>query len=160
VTSLLPPRRGNLPVVANVVPIPIGPVEVLCASRSAEMYWGPCSTPLKYAKTSSTGRWMVMVRSIVIRELPAVRLLAEIGDDATRFADARGLKAYAGAAPVTRASVPHRQAAAASSVPNVLRCHRITRASMSTMSHQLAASRGLPQTAPGLAMKAPVASQW
>ncbi len=37
-------------------------------------------------------------------ELPAARLLAEIGDDATRFADARGLKAYAGAAPVTRAS--------------------------------------------------------
>jgi hypothetical protein len=30
--------------------------------------------------------------------------LAEIGDDPTRFADARGLKAYAGAAPVTRAS--------------------------------------------------------
>src|SRR5216684_5597739 len=37
-------------------------------------------------------------------ELPAARLLAEIGDDATRFADARGLKAYAGAAAVTRAS--------------------------------------------------------
>jgi transposase len=35
-------------------------------------------------------------------ELPAARLLAEIGDDSTRFADARGLKAYAGAAPVTR----------------------------------------------------------
>ncbi|MFD7159044.1 IS110 family transposase [Kribbella sp. NPDC059898] len=32
------------------------------------------------------------------------RLLAEIGDDRTRFADARGLKAFAGAAPVTRAS--------------------------------------------------------
>ena len=37
-------------------------------------------------------------------ELPAARLLAEIGDDATRFADARGLKAYAGSAPITRAS--------------------------------------------------------
>jgi len=37
-------------------------------------------------------------------EIPAARLLAEIGDDRTRFADARGLKAYAGAAPVTRAS--------------------------------------------------------
>ncbi|MFC7446854.1 IS110 family transposase [Rhodococcus daqingensis] len=42
------------------------------------------------------------------------RLLAEIGDDRTRFADARGLKAYAGASPVTRASgkrtvVMHRQ---------------------------------------------------
>ena len=42
---------------------------------------------------------------------------------------------------------------------NSLRCHRNTRASVSTMSHQLAASRGLPQTAPGLAMQAPAASQ-
>ena len=69
----------------------------------------------------------------------------------------RGLVAlgFAGA----NVTSPHKQAAAASSVPNVLRCHRITRASMSTMSHQLAASRGLPQTAPGLAMQAPVASQ-
>jgi transposase len=37
-------------------------------------------------------------------DLTGARLLAEIGDDPTRFADARGLKAYAGAAPVTRAS--------------------------------------------------------
>ena len=37
-------------------------------------------------------------------ELPSARLLAEIGDDRARFSDARGLKAYAGAAPVTRAS--------------------------------------------------------
>lgn len=29
----------------------------------------------------------------------AARVLAEIGDDRTRFADARGLKAYAGASP-------------------------------------------------------------
>ncbi|QIZ00787.1 IS110 family transposase [Streptomyces sp. S1D4-11] len=32
------------------------------------------------------------------------RVLAEIGDDHARFADARGLKAYAGSSPVTRAS--------------------------------------------------------
>ena len=32
------------------------------------------------------------------------RVLAEIGDDRGRFADARGLKAYAGSSPVTRAS--------------------------------------------------------
>lgn len=32
------------------------------------------------------------------------RVLAEVGDDRMRFADARALKAYAGAAPVTRAS--------------------------------------------------------
>lgn len=31
-------------------------------------------------------------------------MLAEIGDDPDRFADARGLKAYAGSAPITRAS--------------------------------------------------------
>lgn len=34
----------------------------------------------------------------------AARVLAEIGDDRSRFADARGLKAYAGSAPITRAS--------------------------------------------------------
>ncbi|MFJ9634738.1 IS110 family transposase [Streptomyces sp. NPDC101175] len=32
------------------------------------------------------------------------RVLAEIGDDRTRFADARALKSYAGSAPITRAS--------------------------------------------------------
>ncbi len=32
------------------------------------------------------------------------RILAEIGDDRSRFATARGLKAFAGTAPVTRAS--------------------------------------------------------
>ena len=37
-------------------------------------------------------------------QLLGARILGEIGDDPGRFADARGLKAYAGAAPVTRAS--------------------------------------------------------
>jgi transposase len=36
--------------------------------------------------------------------LTGARVLAEIGDDRTRFADARGLKAFAGSAPITRAS--------------------------------------------------------
>ncbi len=39
-----------------------------------------------------------------VGSLVGARILAEIGDDRTRFADARGLKAYAGSAPVTRAS--------------------------------------------------------
>jgi transposase len=39
-----------------------------------------------------------------IGALTGARLLGEIGDDPTRFADARGLLAYAGAAPVTWAS--------------------------------------------------------
>jgi transposase len=34
----------------------------------------------------------------------AARLLAELGDDRTRFASARGLRAFAGTAPITRAS--------------------------------------------------------
>lgn len=37
-------------------------------------------------------------------ELTGARVLAEIGDDRSRFADARSLRAYAGSAPVTRAS--------------------------------------------------------
>jgi len=36
--------------------------------------------------------------------LTGARVLAEIGDDRSRFCDAKGLKAYAGAAPITRAS--------------------------------------------------------
>lgn len=36
--------------------------------------------------------------------LTGARVLAEIGDDRSRFADAKALKSYAGAAPVTRAS--------------------------------------------------------
>jgi transposase len=37
-------------------------------------------------------------------QLTGARVLAELGDDRSRFTDARGVKAYAGAAPVTRAS--------------------------------------------------------
>lgn len=37
-------------------------------------------------------------------DITAARVLAEIGDDRARFADARSLNAYAGSAPVTRAS--------------------------------------------------------
>ncbi|APE37060.1 IS110 family transposase [Nocardia mangyaensis] len=39
-----------------------------------------------------------------LADLTGARVLAEIGDDRRRFADARALKAYAGTAPVTRAS--------------------------------------------------------
>ena len=39
-----------------------------------------------------------------IGPLTGARVLAELGDDRTRFADARGLKAYAGSAPITIAS--------------------------------------------------------
>ncbi len=39
-----------------------------------------------------------------LADLTGARVLAEIGDDPTRFIDARALKAYAGSVPVTRAS--------------------------------------------------------
>ncbi|SEU43095.1 IS110 family RNA-guided transposase [Nonomuraea wenchangensis] len=39
-----------------------------------------------------------------LADVTGARVLAELGDDRTRFADARALKAYAGAAPITRAS--------------------------------------------------------
>ena len=39
-----------------------------------------------------------------IGPLTGARVLAETGDDRSRFTDAKGLKAYAGAAPITRAS--------------------------------------------------------
>ncbi len=39
-----------------------------------------------------------------LADVTGARVLAEIGDDRGRFTDARALKAYAGAAPVTRAS--------------------------------------------------------
>jgi transposase len=39
-----------------------------------------------------------------IGALTGARVLAETGDDRSRFHDAKGLKAYAGAAPITRAS--------------------------------------------------------
>jgi transposase len=50
-------------------------------------------------------------------------VLAELGDDRSRFADAPALKAYAGASPVTRASgkSPHRPAPA-SQEPATSRC--------------------------------------
>jgi transposase len=39
-----------------------------------------------------------------LADLTGARVLAEIGDDRSRFSDARALKAFAGAAPITRAS--------------------------------------------------------
>ncbi|MEV4382197.1 IS110 family transposase [Streptosporangium sp. NPDC049644] len=39
-----------------------------------------------------------------LADLTGARVLAELGDDRSRFADARALKAYAGSAPITRAS--------------------------------------------------------
>jgi transposase len=39
-----------------------------------------------------------------LADLTGARILAELGDDRSRFSDARALKAYAGSAPVTRAS--------------------------------------------------------
>jgi transposase len=50
------------------------------------------------------GQASVIVSFPGVGALTGARLLAEIGDDPKRFANARALKAYAGAAPITRAS--------------------------------------------------------
>ena len=57
-----------------------------------------------------------------IGPLTGARVLAEIGDDRTRFSDARGLKSYAGSAPITVASgkslvVHHRKVKTSGSPP-------------------------------------------
>ena len=46
----------------------------------------------------------IITSFVGLGELTGARLLAEIGDDRTRFVDARALKAFAGSAPVTKAS--------------------------------------------------------
>jgi transposase len=46
----------------------------------------------------------IITSFVGLGDLTGARLLAEIGDDRTRFADARALKAFAGSAPVTKAS--------------------------------------------------------
>lgn len=46
----------------------------------------------------------IITSFIGLGDLTGARVLAEIGDDRARFADARSLKAYAGSAPITRAS--------------------------------------------------------
>jgi transposase len=48
--------------------------------------------------------YKVLISFPGLGDLTGPRVLAEIGDDRTRFRDARALKAYAGAAPITRAS--------------------------------------------------------
>jgi transposase len=54
--------------------------------------------------------YKVLISFPGLGNLTGSRLLAEIGDDRTRLADARPLKVYAGAAPVTRASGKSRRA--------------------------------------------------
>jgi transposase len=60
--------------------------------------------------TATTERFDQHPDAEIITSLPGLgslsgaRVLAEIGDDRSRFADAKCLKAYAGSAPITRAS--------------------------------------------------------
>lgn len=46
----------------------------------------------------------IITSFVGLGDLTGARVLAEIGDDRTRFTDARSLKAFAGSAPVTKAS--------------------------------------------------------
>jgi len=68
-----------------------------------------CQSSDKLAEATETA-FLAHPDASIITSLPGLsvisgaRVLAEIGDDRARFADAKALKAYAGAAPVTRAS--------------------------------------------------------
>jgi transposase len=61
-------------------------------------------------ETAATAAFAEHPDAAIITSMPGLgpltgaRILAEIGDDRSRFAEARSLKAYSGAAPVTRAS--------------------------------------------------------
>ena len=48
--------------------------------------------------------YRIITSFVGLADLTGAHLLAEIGDDRTRFVDARALKAFAGSAPVTKAS--------------------------------------------------------
>ena len=93
-----------------------------CAScPSSSRPWAarpwPCSRQLDAACATADDLEQAVIESFnqhpdaeIITSFPGLgaltgaRVLAEIGDDRSRFADAKALKAYAGAAPVTRAS--------------------------------------------------------
>jgi hypothetical protein len=62
------------------------------------------SAPVKTTSNAVVNLAAVITTVSGLAELTGARLLAEIGDDRNRFTDAGGLKAYAGSAPVTRAS--------------------------------------------------------
>jgi transposase len=73
----------------------------------------PPWTPSAPASTSSPDRHrsiaqhpdhQIITSFTGLGDLTGARILAEIGDDRARFADARALKAYAGSTPLTRAS--------------------------------------------------------
>ena len=64
----------------------------------------PTTSPPPRSRISSSTRTPRSSPACQARPLTGARVLAEIGDDRSRFTDARALKAYAGAAPVTRAS--------------------------------------------------------
>ncbi|GIF05113.1 transposase [Actinoplanes siamensis] len=89
-----------------------------------------------------------------LADVTGARVLAEIGDDRARFADARALKAYAGAAPVTRAcgrsiSITHRKVKTTGS-PQPVTCGRSSPPPMpnlpsSTTNVDATTATGIPQ---------------
>jgi len=57
------------------------------------------------ARAFDTHPWAPILRSVPgLGPILAARVLAEIGDDPTRFTTAAGLRAFVGTAPITRAS--------------------------------------------------------
>jgi Transposase IS116/IS110/IS902 family len=70
------------------------------ASGSGGIFGGPARASLSSAATNRRAPG----GGDGLADLTGARVLAKIGDDRDRFADDRARKAYAGSAPVTRAS--------------------------------------------------------
>lgn len=72
--------------------------------RAARLTVAQLRSLLRKAGRKNTIDAEIITRFPGLGPLSGARVLAEIGDDRSRFTNATGLKAYAGAAPVTRAS--------------------------------------------------------
>ena len=100
--ALREPQLRQLPLVEEAMGTPDPR-----AARRARTPRAPASTTRRGRRRGvprSTRTTTIITSFPGLADLTGARVLAEIGDDRSRFADARALKAYAGSAPVTRAS--------------------------------------------------------
>ena len=82
----------------------LGPVYLGSQSASSCSRRGALGLPAAYRAFNEHPDHQIITSFVGLADLTGARLLAEIGDDRRRFADARALKAFAGSAPVTKAS--------------------------------------------------------
>lgn len=116
-------RRRRRYFIGELLPSRPSTVQVAAASRAPTAHLEPSGHSIPLSRAAALGVFEVAPTvdtveeafpqhpdSEIVLSFPglgirlAARVLDEIGDDRTRFADVRGLRAYAGASPVTRAS--------------------------------------------------------